>query len=93
MRVRAKFKLDSYETSQQIQGYEKGPEGKADYSKPVIVEMRTLKMSPVTGNSDENKQFWGSTPAGQLTMGVLNQLAWKHFELGKEYYLDFVPAE
>lgn len=79
MSVRAKFKLISYETS-------------LHYNDP-SKELRTLKFAPVTGGSDENKRFYAWTPGGSLSLGVLNPEAWKEFELGKEYYLDFTLAE
>lgn len=60
------------------------------------VEMRTLNLTPVGPGSDateEDKLFWSSSPTGSLQLGVVNQAAWEHFELGKKYYLDFSPAE
>lgn len=94
MTVRAKFKLDSFESSLQITGYEKKPEGVDDYTKPIVKEMRTLKMSPVYSNdpNSENRRFWNASPSGSLSLGVINQDAWRHFELGEEYYLDFTSA-
>jgi hypothetical protein len=76
MSVRAKFKLDSYETSLQSDAE----------------ECRTLKFSAVCSGSEENKQFFKYTPYGQITLGTVNKTAWEKFELGKEYYLDFIPA-
>ena len=58
------------------------------------IEKRTLNFTPVYGaGSEENKAFWDATPTGSLQLGVVNQDAWKQFELGKSYYLDFTPAE
>ncbi len=48
---------------------------------------------PVTGGSkasDENKSFFASTPSGELKMSAVRD---DLFEPGKEYYLDFLPAE
>lgn len=92
MTVRAKFKLNSYTTEMQTDGYQK-TDGKDDYSKPVLVEKRTLNFTPVSHGSEENKTFWEYTPSGSLQLGVVNQAAWTLFELGKEYYLDFTPAQ
>lgn len=94
MSVRAKFKLDSFESSLQVVGYDKKADGTDDYSKPIVKEMRTLKMTPVYSNDpqSENRRFWNASPSGSLNLGVINQDAWKHFELGEEYYLDFTPA-
>lgn len=77
MNVRAKFKYVSY-TSQLSHGDK---------------ELRTLTFYPVTSNSEENKKFFEWTPSGKLDLGVLSQYAWGQFELGKEYYLDFTPAD
>lgn len=78
-RVRAKFKVNSYETC--LQG-----------SSSEQVECRTVKLQAVYDNSEENKRFFKYTPNGQITIGLLNPEAWKQFELGKEYYVDFTPA-
>ena len=37
----------------------------------------------------ENKKFWESTPAGQIT---LNSILEEAFAPGAEYYIDFTPA-
>ena len=85
MVVRAKFRLNSYTTELYDMWKENKSIGK--------VEKRTLNFTPVYGTgSDENKAFWDATPSGSLQLGVVNPEAWKEFELGKEYYLDFMPA-
>lgn len=56
-------------------------------------EVQTIKLSPVYGNSDENKKFFEATPAGNIELGTVNEEAAKQFELGKAYYVDFTPAE
>lgn len=73
--VRAKFKVQSYETS-----LDRGE------------ELRTIKLTAVYDGSPENKQFFRWTPNGSINIGVLNQSAWKQFELGGEYYVDFLSA-
>lgn len=75
--VRAKFKLQSFTTSLDHTGK----------------ELRTLTFYPVTSGSDENKAFWQYTPSGKIELGTVNPDAWSKFELGKEYFLDFTPAE
>lgn len=77
MSVRAKFKVDSIERSKH---YGEGS------------EMQTIKMTPVYGNSEENKKFYAASPSGQIHLGTINPEAAKQFELGKEYYVDFTPA-
>ncbi len=53
-------------------------------------------MSPVYGNGDpnhENTKFWQASPGGRLELSVVNAAAVERFEVGKEYYLDFTPAD
>ena len=52
-----------------------------------------IALSPVTSGSEENKKFWAWTPTGSITIGTINDEAVKQFEAGKEYYVDFAPAE
>lgn len=47
------------------------------------------KFGVVYGDSPENKQFFASTPTGQLEVGTISP---DHFEPGKEYYLDITEA-
>jgi hypothetical protein len=75
--MRAKFMLARYETS-------------LDYGSKK--ELRTLHFQPVSSGSKENEKFFAYTPCGSVSIGTVNPEAWKHFELGKEYYLDFTPA-
>lgn len=95
-RVRAKFRLNSYQTSLQTVGYEKDADGKDVYAKPIKEEMRTLNFTPVgagPGASEEDKMFWRSSPSGSLQMGTVNKAAWEYFELEQDYYLDFTKVE
>jgi hypothetical protein len=48
------------------------------------------EFSAVTGDSEENKQFFGSTPTGSLKVSTVRE---DHFEPGKSYYLDFSEAQ
>jgi hypothetical protein len=85
--VRAKFRLDRYETSMQTIWKDGQPSGQE--------EMRTLHFSAVYGNGDpshENSKFWAFTPAGNLTLGTVNRAAWEQFVLGGEYYLELSLA-
>jgi hypothetical protein len=52
-----------------------------------------INLSPVTGGSEENDRFFASTPTGTITLTTVNMEAAKQFENGKEYYVDFTPAE
>lgn len=60
------------------------------YSKGVSV-----KFVPVSGDgSPENKTFHAATPGGSFEVTLSEQAAKNlgAFELGKEYYVDFVPV-
>jgi hypothetical protein len=83
MTVRALFHLNSFETSMQAD-YREGYSASAKQ-----VEVRTLKFSAVTTGSEENKQFFASTPSGTLILSTVNPEVWAEFELNGDYYLDF----
>lgn len=89
MAVRAKFKVDEIRR-QDYSSYDQ------ETNKRIRYEVQTVKMSPVYGNGDpnhENTKFWKATPHGSLELGTINAEAARQFELGKEYYIDFMPAE
>lgn len=53
-------------------------------------------MQPVYGSHDgdgDNDRWSRYTPAGELKMTITNPPALEQFELGKSYYLDFVPVD
>ncbi len=56
-------------------------------------EVQTIELYPVTGGSDENKQFFANTPSGAIKLGTVNVEAANQFELNKSYYVDFTAAE
>ncbi|MDP9350386.1 MAG: hypothetical protein M3P51_02420 [Chloroflexota bacterium] len=41
----------------------------------------------------ENKKFWDATPSGRLELYIQNPAAFGTFQQGREYYLDFTPAD
>lgn len=53
---------------------------------------KEVVFSPVTTGSEENKEFWQYTPAGELKMQISNLPAAEMFVPGEEYYLDFTSA-
>ena len=53
----------------------------------------TINMSPVCGDSEENKTFWKWTPSGRIEFQCINDAAVEQFEVGKEYYVDFTVVE
>jgi hypothetical protein len=52
-----------------------------------------VTMHPVYSGSEENKAFWNATPGGHIALSITNLEAINQFESGKEYYVDFTPAE
>lgn len=52
-----------------------------------------IAFNPVYSGSKENEQFFRATPGGQIMLNVVNEDAAKQFEPGKEYYVDFTPAD
>lgn len=83
--VRAKFKVQSITRTS-------GSQYDSKLQKSVEQETQTIKLWVVTGGSDENKEFFASTPTGSIELGVVRLEAAAAFELNKEYYVDFTPA-
>lgn len=52
-----------------------------------------ISLRAVTSGSPENEQFFSYTPSGQVTLVVKNPGASDQFVEGKEFYVDFTPAE
>jgi hypothetical protein len=52
-----------------------------------------ISLSPVYSGSEENKAFFSATPGGRIDLFIINPEVAKQFERGKEYYVDFTPAE
>ena len=51
-----------------------------------------VRLHPVYSGSEENKQFFASTPGGDINLNILNETALALFEQGREFYVDFLPA-
>lgn len=49
-------------------------------------------MRAVTRGED-NRAWSAATPWGELTMTIKNDLAFDHFDVGDEFFLDFTKAE
>lgn len=77
MSVRAKFKCYSINRLLHWNGKE---------------EIQSISLSPVLGDSKENKKFYAATPSGDIKLNTINIESAKYFELGKEYYVDFTKA-
>lgn len=82
MSVRAKFRVTSITETEANRTNEAGEK----------VFQKTVKLSPVYGNNEENKRFFESTPTGFMELGILNANASNQFTPGKEFYVDFTAA-
>lgn len=60
-----------------------------DASNNIVVQ---VGMRPVYNDSEENKRWSKWTPSGQVQLTITNPDAEHWFERGKEYYVDFTPA-
>lgn len=80
MSVRAKFFCSQ-------KGEVASAPGTSDHNKNV-----NIVLNPVNGKSEENEQFFKYTPSGRIEISVVNPSAAAQFEVGKEYYIDFTPA-
>ena len=49
--------------------------------------IRTVDFNFVSDNSPENKKFWEASPSGKVEIGVANEAALEHLDIGKEYYM------
>lgn len=58
-----------------------------DFDQPTVV------LNPVSGGTPENETFFAASPAGELRLTIDNPAGAEIFELGKEYYVDFTPAD
>lgn len=52
-----------------------------------------ITLAPVCSGCEENKAFWKYTPSGKIEFSTINTEATKQFEVGKEFYVDFTPAD
>lgn len=50
-------------------------------------------LAPVSSGSEENKKFWQYTPGGLIKLNTINTEALSRFTPGKEFYIDFIPAD
>jgi hypothetical protein len=81
--VRAKFKCIS--VTKRL-GSVRDPESGNWKDRPTF----SYEFDAIVGGSKENDQFFASTPSGSIKLTSVRNDA---FEVGKTYYLDFIPAE
>lgn len=55
--------------------------------------LKTANLTPVTSGSPENEQFFKWTPGGQIQLGTINPTAAEQFTPGRQFYVDFTPAD
>lgn len=55
--------------------------------------LTTVKLAPVSGGSEENKQFFRWSPAGSIDLGTVNPAVVAQMHIGDEFYVDFTPAK
>ena len=80
-RVAARCKFTVYGVAHNI-----GPDGE--------VESVTVKAVAVYGPAGgENNTLWTATPSAQLEMRITNPEAFGTFLAGKQFYVDFTPAD
>ena len=88
MAVRAKFRVDYKSQPYVINQW------LSDDQKSGVRAVQDVIMSPVSyEGSDENKQFFASTPSGQIRLTMTNPRVFVQFTQGKEYYIDFTSAD
>lgn len=89
MNVRAKFRCDAI-THLNMQIWDN------DARQTITRPARSIRFTPVFPGSDkshENAKFWAATPSGTIEIQCVNADAVEGFEVGKEYYVDFTPAD
>jgi len=93
--VRAKFKVEEIKRTMSSRSIlEDGPVGQPKVWKSYSTELHTIILSPVYSDdpNSENRAFWDATPSGKIELSVVHEGVGKQFELGREYYVDFLPA-
>lgn len=48
---------------------------------------------PVVGDTEENEAFYKYTPAGNIMLFTINEVAAAQFKPGAEFYVDFTEAK
>ena len=61
--------------------------------KDIPAKSEIVYLSPVYGEGEANKEWSEATPAGTLEMTINNAAAHGKLVEGKDYYIDFTPAD
>ncbi|GEM_PF-1087390 len=81
--VRAKFLCTRVAIEKDVQSYH------AKESNSNKLDVGIVELFAVAGTSEENKEFFASTPNGKIELRIIRPEAVARFERGKEYYVDF----
>ena len=56
---------------------------------------KSLILQPVYSSdpNSENGKFYKQTPGGKIEIMTINEEVSKQFSIGKQFYIDFTPAE
>jgi hypothetical protein len=52
----------------------------------------SVRLTPVTGTSDENKSFYEATPGGSIEFSTINETALKSLPIGAQVYVTLEVA-
>lgn len=86
-KVRAKMAVNEI---RRYRGSNYNPETKAYDS----CEMQAVRLNAVAAsNNPEDNSYAAATPSATVDISITNPNTVGFFELGKTYYVDFVPAE
>lgn len=80
MGVRAKFYVSEHK---QTKNFYNAAEGEI---------LTTIKLNVVTGNSDENREFFRWSPAGTIDLSTVNPKVAAEMPIGREFYVDFTAV-
>lgn len=61
--------------------------------KEAVGDGANIRLDAVTSGSPENKEFFKSTPSGEIRLFTVNPNAAAQFEQRKDYYVDLTPCE
>lgn len=93
MAVRAKFKVQRIERFMTTKGVKREAPDHSVRTEYVPCEAWNVYLFPVSGGSEENRQFWNASPGGEIKLMTVNADAVRQFDLDGEFYVDFTPAE